>query len=57
MLWSQTDDNGQTLGGSLRDSIKRGLDAWAKYLEIYLQDILNPDLEGDIKYAHDELNK
>ncbi len=57
MLWSYTQDNGKRLGGSLRDSIQRGLDAGAKYLEIYLSDIMNSGLSEDIKYAHEELNK
>lgn len=57
MLWSYTQDDGKRLGGSLRDSIQRGLDAGAKYLEIYLADILNSALQEDIKYAHEELNK
>jgi len=57
MIWSYTQDNGQRLGGTLRDSIQRGLDAGAKYLEIFLVDIQNSNLQTDIQYAHEQLNK
>lgn len=57
MLWAYTWDNGKRLGGSFRKSIQRGLDAGARYLEIYPDDILNPDLRQDIEYAHGKLNK
>jgi hypothetical protein len=43
-------------GGTLLEGIQAGLDAHARYLEIYPTDILNPGLQNDLNYAHEQLN-
>ncbi len=57
MLWFVTNDPTNRMGGTLRQAIDKGLQAGAKYLEIYTRDLSNQSLAGDIEYAHRQLDK
>ncbi len=57
MLWFVTNDPSNRMGGTLRQAIDKGLQAGAKYMEIYSRDLNNSSLAGDIEYAHEQLDK
>jgi hypothetical protein len=63
MLWNVTGDPQCRMGGNgacdpapvLRGAVTRGIDTGASYLEIYLRDLLNPELQPIIAEAHQHL--
>jgi hypothetical protein len=64
MLWSATKDAGCRMNGHrspcdprvvLLEAVDRGLASGASFLEVYLSDIMNPQLRGVIASAHRDL--
>jgi Beta-galactosidase len=44
------------MGDTLRAAVDLAINSRAKFLEIYTTDILDPDLQGALAYAHEHLN-